>query len=242
VPASALDPRAALTARARRLFSLSGLVPLGAFLLVHLVADARLVAGDAAFARAADRLRAIPALPLIELVVVLAPLGVHGLVGLWLVAARTPLVEPSPYAPGVRAAMRATGALLAVFLALHLTELRFRAGVVHTGGGELATLVQAGLSSMHGGVPWRAVAYLVGTGCATFHFVAGVWGWFARTARGRASRAARRLAASGAAIAGVVMWAVFANVVVYAATGARLFGSAPVEIDSPPCPATDGGR
>jgi succinate dehydrogenase cytochrome b subunit len=225
-----------------RLFSLSGVLPLGVFLVAHLAINARALRGDAAFARAVALLERIPALGVAETLFVFAPLVFHAGVGLWLVITRRPLATPSPYPRVLRGAMRATGVAVVAFLAMHLPELRFHAmDGAHLDGGELATLLAQDLSSTSHGVPWRGVAYLVGAGCATFHFAAGMWGFFATTRPGQTSAAVRRSVAWAAAVVGAVMWLSFANVVVFHATGARMFGGTPTEPGgSEPCPEPSG--
>jgi len=226
-----------------RLFSLSGLLPLGAFLVVHLATNARTLRGDAAFARAVGTVQHIPALPLLEWAAVFAPLLLHATVGLWLVVTRTPLAATSPYPPALRVAVRATGVLTIAFLAMHLPELRFRTPGSRLDGGAIATLLAADLSATSRGVPLRGLAYLAGTACVTFHFAASLWGFFATTGRGRASAALRRWAGLGAAVAGTATWIVFANIVVFEATGARMFGGAPEEqAPREPCPAPKAGE
>ena len=231
---------------ARRFFSLSGVVPLGVFLVLHAVTNFRVVRGEPAFLATVRLYERIPALPLVEAVFVFAPLVFHATLGLWAVAARRPLHETSPYPGGVRVAMRATGVLLGVFLAMHLSELRFRVPGVRPSGGELLTVLASDLSATSHGVPWRGIAYLVGTGCATFHLSVGLWGFFATTNAGSRARE-RAWAAYCLAALGGVLWLTFANVVVLHATGARLFGApepwtSPAEtIEREPCPAASVG-
>jgi succinate dehydrogenase/fumarate reductase cytochrome b subunit (b558 family) len=204
---------------ARRLLSLSGVVPLGAFLLVHLVVNAYAVRGSLAFADAVGAVQRIPALGLVEALFVFAPLALHALLGLWLILANKPLTTPSPYGASLRRAMRATGVLAIAFLAMHLPELRFRTRGPSLDGGQLATLLAYDLSSTSHGVPWRGVAYLFGTGCVVFHFAAGLWGFFAASRRGRKSGAARRFAAWLAMGLGAALWFAFADIVVFHAAG-----------------------
>ncbi len=221
----------------RRLFSLTGVVPLGAFLVVHVVVNARAVRGGQAFAQSADALARIPALPVIELLFVLLPLVLHAAFGLWLVASRQPLTEPSPYPPAVAAAMRVTGLVALAFLAMHLPELRFRGLLRSPTGGELATRLAEDLSSTWHGLPWRGAAYLIGSACVMFHFGAGFWGYFARTRRGAADVRARRWAGLGVVMVGTAMWLLLVDAVVFHATGARLVGSPAVDASQlGPCP------
>lgn len=168
-PAPDLQASASGAVRVRRAFSLAGVVPLGAFLVVHLAMNLRALAGGRAFTAAVRALDGVPALPLFESVFVFAPLVFHGALGLWLVIARRPLADPSPYPVALRRAMRVTGVVVLAFLALHLPEIRFHTRGFRLGGGELATLLDANLSATSHGVPWRGIAYLVGTGgwCST---------------------------------------------------------------------------
>jgi succinate dehydrogenase / fumarate reductase, cytochrome b subunit len=218
----------------RRAFSLTGAVPLASFLVLHLAMNARALHGDAAFVSAVRGVHQVPGLALLEVLFVYAPLAVHGGIGLWLTATGRSL-GPAPYSPSMRAAMRVTGVALALFLAMHLPELRFAAPRLPLTGGQLATRLDAHLSSVSYGVPWRGLAYLVGTACAVFHLAVGAWAAFAATEGGRASIQRRRWAAWTFAALGAVMWLTFADVVVYRATGVALFGDA---VEEPPgsCP------
>ena len=179
VPGSDLEASASAASalRVRRAFSLSGVVPLGAFLVVHLLMNARALSGGWAFASLVDALDRIPGLPLIESLVVFAPLVFHGALGLWLVVTRTPLVPAAPYPRALRIAMRATGVVVLAFLALHLPSIRFHVPGTRLGGGELATLLDARLSTTAHGVPWQGLVYLAGTASVTLHFACGLWGF-----------------------------------------------------------------
>jgi succinate dehydrogenase / fumarate reductase cytochrome b subunit len=219
----------------------SGVAPLGAFLLVHVAINLTAIRGAVAFARAVHMVARLPALWLFEGLLVFLPLFFHGGVGLYLALTRTPLAERSPYPSTLRTAMRVTGVVALAFVAMHLPELRFRVRGVHLGAGELETLLTADLSSVSHGFPWRAIGYLVGTGCVTFHFAAGLW---ACLARGRVGgmEASRRWLAWGAGALGALVWGLLSDVVVFHATGSRLFGAhESIEADlgpQAPCPPT----
>jgi succinate dehydrogenase / fumarate reductase cytochrome b subunit len=235
------DPRAEPARLARKLLSLSGVAPLGVFLVVHLMINARALRGEAAFTLATSVLQRLPVLPLVEAVLVFAPLVVHAAIGLWLIVTRAPLAEPSPYSRTIGILMRVTGVMALAFLALHVPELRFRGAgpdASRRSGGELLTILTSTLSSTWHGLPWRGVAYQLGAAATTFHFAAGVWGFFARTRRGMRDDRARRWAAWAVGAIGFTMWLFFTDVVVFHATGARLIGSpAPEPASDQPCPA-----
>lgn len=226
----------------RRLFTLSGVAPLGAFLVLHAITNERAVRGEAAFLSAMAKYDRVPAFAALEVLLVYVPLLFHTAFGLWLIATRRPFVEQSPYPPSWRFAVRATGVAGALFLVLHLPELRFRTlrFVSSPSGGELLTWLTADLSSTFHGWPVRAVVYLLASACMTFHFAAGSWAAFAGTRLGAEDARARRRSAWAAALAGSTLWLIFANAVVYHATGASLFGGpAPPETEARPgaeCP------
>ncbi len=230
---AASDPTAL---RIRRAFSLSGVVPLGAFLVAHLAMNARALFGGWAFTRTVDAMDRVPGLPLIEAVFVFAPLVFHGALGLWLVLTRRALAPAAPYPRSIRVVMRATGVVVLAFLALHLPSIRFHVPGTRLGGGELATLLDAQLSTTAHGVPWQGLLYLVGTTCVTLHFACGLWGFYALTRAGRDSALRRRQAAWGALGLGIAMWVAFADVVVLRATGSPIFGGDAPPPATAPCP------
>jgi succinate dehydrogenase / fumarate reductase cytochrome b subunit len=205
-------------------FSVCGVLPLGAFLVLHLVVNVRALSGDGAFAALVDRLNRTPGMAVVEWVFVFLPLAVHGALGLVALVAREPIVVPSPYPAGVALALRVTGAVAAVFLVLHLAEVRFRRGATPLGGYEVASVLDGGLSSTLYGVPWRAAGYILAAACVSFHFAAGAWGIYARSSAAVDRPKLRTWAAWGAGLVGVVLALGFGDVVVYRATGARLFG------------------
>ena len=178
----------------------------------------------------------IPALPIVEALFIYLPLAVHAAIGGWLVATRKTFSPATPYPPGVLIGLRVTGVVVAAFLVMHLPELRFASPGTHLGPGELATRLDRDLSTVTHGVPWRGLAYLVGTACATFHLAAGLWGAFAVSERARASLRRRRRAAWAIAALGTAMWLTLANVVVFRATGAPLFGEMIEDPSGAPCP------
>jgi succinate dehydrogenase / fumarate reductase cytochrome b subunit len=223
----------------RRVFSLSGVFPLGAFLVVHILANASALRGDGAFDATVRALRGVPLRALAEVLLVFVPLALHAAIGVWLTVTRGTRAwteEPSPYPAGVRVAMRVTGAAILVFLAMHLPEIRFRVASDGHAGGEIRTLLGADLSSTWRGVPWRGVAYLAAAGCVAFHFAAGLWGFVIGSLSGgdAASRRARLVAGWSAAVLGASLWFVLTEVVVLHATGARLVGEAAPQ----PAPST----
>lgn len=213
---------------------------MGGFLLAHLAVNASGLRGAGRFAAVLAAVHRVPALGALEASVLFAPLALHGALGGWLVAKRSPLMVPRPYPESVRVAMRVAGVGVLAFLAMHLPEFRWRAGAERLGGHEVTTLLARDLSWTWHGLPWRGLAYLMGAACATFHLGAASWGLFATSRPGQSSPRSRVRAAWAIGTVSFAIWLGFADIVVMHATGAPLFGPAPVgdAVDSTgPCPA-----
>ena len=68
-----------------RLFSLAGLVPVGGYLVIHLLTNATILNGPAAFQTQVDRIHSLGSiLPLVEWVFIFIPLLFHAVIG-WLI-------------------------------------------------------------------------------------------------------------------------------------------------------------
>jgi succinate dehydrogenase/fumarate reductase cytochrome b subunit (b558 family) len=219
----------------RRVFSITGVVPLGAFLLLHAWTNARVIRSEAAFADAVRAFERTPVVVAAEVLFVFAPLAAHAGIGTWLVLAKRALVDGSPYAPGIALAMRVTGIVALFYLAMHLVEFRFASLAADMRPELLATRLAARLSSTTHGLPVRGIFYLVGVGSAVFHFATGLWGWLVSSARVATERA-KRTCAWACGTLGVILALVFANVIVYYATGTRMFGSPALPEPAAPCP------
>jgi succinate dehydrogenase / fumarate reductase cytochrome b subunit len=224
---------------ARRLFSLTGIVPLGAFLVLHVVVNARAVRGEDAFDAAVSAMHRVPGLRWLEIVFVLLPLFLHAAIGVWLVANGASVAEPSPYPRPLLLTMRGTGMVALGFLVWHLPEVKAISPGPRLEGGELLAILQMHLSSTWHGIPLSGLLYLFGAAAVTLHFVAGAWGFAARMPRAADPRTRRWLGWAAGAL-GVTLFAFFADVAVLHATGARLFGARAAPPPShEPCPIPD---
>jgi succinate dehydrogenase / fumarate reductase cytochrome b subunit len=184
----------------RRLHAISGLVPVGAFLVLHVIVNASALRGAAAYEDMVRRLRDRPLLLLIEIVLILVPILYHGLYGLYLVATR-PTGDPGDPTGRRRLArfQRATGVPVFVFLLFHMWTTRLVGVRQHDHAGvDLFHWMQALLAN-----PWARAAYSAGLLAATAHFSAGLWlaseDW--GVARTRPARVAAGVAAAGVFVA-----------------------------------------
>lgn len=106
----------------RRLFSLCGLVPVGAYMVVHLLTNASLSAGPATFQRAVYQIHSLGAvLPIVEWVFIFLPLIFHALLGIVIIRGGLPNQSTYNYGSNVRYTLqRATGMIALIFIFLHV--------------------------------------------------------------------------------------------------------------------------
>lgn len=203
----------------RRLHSLSGVLPLGVFLLEHLWTNAHALHGQAAFERAVMSIHALPLLPLIELFGIVLPLLFHAGFGLWLTKSSAPNVRAYPFGRNwAYLVQRVSGVLVLAFLCLHLWELRVQIWLFGLHPRALYATLAERLSSLTFGVPLLAFAYLLGLLATVLHFSGGLFG-FCCTWGLAVSRPAQRRVLWASWLLGALLFVVGALVIVHFATG-----------------------
>ncbi|MCO8120662.1 succinate dehydrogenase cytochrome b558 subunit [Stieleria sp. TO1_6] len=171
----------------RRLHSLTGIIPLGLYMVIHLTTNASLLNGVETFQWAVYLIHSPgQLLPLIEWGGIFAPLIFHAAVGIWI--ARSARINSSqyPFTSNKRYSwQRWTGFAALIYLFLHIMHLH---GGFHADGW-LSALNRVGLGQFRPynagstlaaamkvgfGVLWPAI-YLVGVLCCVYHFINGLW-------------------------------------------------------------------
>jgi succinate dehydrogenase / fumarate reductase cytochrome b subunit len=181
---------------------LCGVVPLGVFLIEHLVTNASALYGRRSYGMAVERIQRLPGLVWLEVLGIFAPLVFHGMYGI-AIARRAKLdVARYPYSSHwLFVLQRATGVLAFAFVLVHLWQFR----VAKARGSLDASQFYGAIDRTLAEPLWFAV-YLAGLTATVFHFANGLrtasdtWG-VATSARGRTS------VAVASAIAGVALWA-----------------------------------
>jgi succinate dehydrogenase cytochrome b subunit len=171
----------------RRLHSISGVVPVGAFLAFHLYVNSSAARGADAYNATVRRLQQLPLSIFTEVACIFLPLAFHGVSGLFLTAS-APVSEERRTRAGRWLAIlqRVTGVLLFGFILFHLWTARLVQIEDHESL-DLFHLMQSALAS-----PWIHALYLGGILAATSHFASGLWSFsetwgLARTPRARAA-------------------------------------------------------
>ena len=191
----------------KRLHSLTGMIPLGAFLIEHLVVNAFALGGPPAFRHATGTLGRIPFLTALELALIAAPLAVHSVLGI-LIATEL-RADGRPDWPDARTAFqRVTGLLVLPYLIYHVWSTRLSPDVTRHGADLFAIMAKQVRT------PGGLLFHVLGVTIVACHFGNGLRGFAVRWGLARtpgAERAAGRLGlALSAALAVVAVASLFA--------------------------------
>jgi succinate dehydrogenase/fumarate reductase cytochrome b subunit (b558 family) len=216
----------------RRLHSITGMVPLGVFLVCHLWTSAKAMRGAEIYEHAATGISSDRVVAVLELVGVAIPLAFHAGYGVVLALRSRTNVGAYPLgANWAHALQRVSGLATLAFVLWHVVQFPLQVALGRMKPedffGALAELLS---STTTGGVPLAAAAYLVGLAAVSYHLSNGISGFcftfgFSTTLR------ARRLIAAGAFVIGLASFVLGAETVVYFATGAPFLVGANVVHD-----------
>ena len=110
----------------RKLHQLTGIMPLGFFLLEHFYTNSKALSGAASFNTAVTDLQSIPYILLIEIGGIFIPLIYHAVYGLVITVEMRPNNLYYPYARNwFYTIQRVTGFILFFFIAFHVMNFRF---------------------------------------------------------------------------------------------------------------------
>ena len=155
----------------RRLHSLTGIIPIGLFLIEHFVSNAFATKGPGAYTKQVEFLSGVPFVFLLELFGIWIPIGYHALYGFYIWFRGEGNVGAYPWAGNwMYSAQRWTGAVAFFYMVWHTWHLRFTAPYILENPGIAFGKVQHEL--IH---PWALAFYAVGIVCASWHFAYGLW-------------------------------------------------------------------
>jgi succinate dehydrogenase / fumarate reductase cytochrome b subunit len=156
----------------RRLHSLSGIVPIGVFLLQHLFGNGYALRGPQAFNEHAEFLLGLPYVTLIEASLIFLPILFHGIYGLF-ISAEADLTRPGQ---GIGARyhnlaflfQRLTGIVLVVFIGYHVWNTRLQ-------GLLFGATVDYAYMARYFAPTYEKLVYIAGVLCACYHFAHGLF-------------------------------------------------------------------
>ena len=153
----------------RRLHSLLGIIPVGAFLTVHLVINHFATRGEEAYNNAVGFMESMPFLIFMEIFVIYLPLLFHAFYGIYI--AFTVKYNPNRYGTlrnWLFILQRFTGIFLVVFIVWHVFETRFQKAI---GAKEVNFNMMEEILANN----WMLGFYIAGVVSAAFHLANGIW-------------------------------------------------------------------
>lgn len=172
----------------RRLHSLTGIVPIGLFLIEHFISNSEAIRGVAAYNKQVEFLTSLPFVVALEFFGIWLPILYHGLYGVYIWWRGESNVGDYPWTGNwLYAAQRWTGIIAFIYIVQHTYYLRFT-------GTHLLTHPQAAFAKVQGEFqnPWMVVFYAIGVVAASWHFSYGLWLFAAKWGITTGERARRR--------------------------------------------------
>jgi succinate dehydrogenase cytochrome b subunit len=156
----------------RRLHSLTGIVPVGAFLFEHiLVSNSTALSGPDAYARQVTFLGSLPLVFFLELFGIWLPIAFHGLYGFYIWYRGDGNVGEYPWTGNwMYTAQRWTGGIVFIYIVWHTWTMRFTGIDLHAYPSASFGKVQEEVFQ-----PALFIFYVVGLVAASWHFAYGIW-------------------------------------------------------------------
>jgi succinate dehydrogenase / fumarate reductase cytochrome b subunit len=155
----------------RKLHSLSGIIPIGAFLVEHIISNFETVNGPLAYAKQVLFLNSLPLVRVLEWVFIFIPLAFHALYGVFIAFRGRANVNVYPWAGNwMYLSQRITGLIAFVYIIQHVWRQRFSGVSLPEHPGAAFAKVQHELAN-----PWMLAIYVIAMIATTWHFAYGIW-------------------------------------------------------------------
>jgi succinate dehydrogenase / fumarate reductase cytochrome b subunit len=155
----------------RKLHSLSGIVPIGAFLIEHIISNFEAINGPLAYAKQVLFLNSLPMVRILEWAFIFIPLAFHAGYGvfIWL-RGRSNVNVYSWVGNKMYLMQRVTGVIALAYIIQHVWRQRFSGVSLPEHPGAAFAKVQHELHN-----PWMLAIYIIAMIATCWHFSAGVW-------------------------------------------------------------------
>lgn len=152
----------------RRLHSLLGVIPLGVFLIQHLVINHFAVNSPEAFNDASDFMWNLPFKIVLETLVIYLPILFHAIYGVYIAfTSKNNVTHYSTFRNWMFLLQRITGIIAFIFIAIHVWQTRVQAALGH----HINYDMMADLFNS----PINVIGYVIGIVGVIFHFSNGLW-------------------------------------------------------------------
>src|SRR5690625_2113650 len=156
----------------RRLHSLLGVVPIGLFVVQHLVVNHFIVYGTDRFDKAANFMANLPFVLLLEIFVIYLPILFHAVLGVYIVfVTKNNVKNYGFFRNWMFYLQRITGIITLIFIVWHVWETRIQVGI---GNAELDYSLMEGILTS----PFLFWFYILGVLSTVFHLANGLWSFF----------------------------------------------------------------
>ena len=153
----------------RRLHSLTGVVPIALFVLVHLFNNSYALLGEQAYDAHLEWLRGLPFITVFEWVFIYIPILFHGLLGLAMTRQGSVRLKSAPYFGNLRYILqRASGIGVFLFVGAHVYKTRMETWL----HGEVADFQHMAEAFSE---PITFVVYMAGLLAVAYHLGNGLW-------------------------------------------------------------------
>jgi succinate dehydrogenase / fumarate reductase, cytochrome b subunit len=154
-----------------KLHSLSGIIPIGAFLVEHIISNFETVNGPLAYAKQVLFLNSLPLVRVLEWVFIFIPLVFHALYGVFIIFRGRSNTNIYPWTGNRMYLMqRITGIIAFFYIIQHVIRQRFMGVSLPEHPGAAFAKVQHELSN-----PWMLAIYIIAMIATTWHFAYGIW-------------------------------------------------------------------
>jgi len=185
----------------RRLHSLSGVFPIGFFLLEHMVSNAFILFGPEAYNRQIHFLQSLPLVVFFEVFFIGLPILYHAGYGILVTLSGKTNLSSYPYTQNILYTLqRITGVIALIYIGVHAYHTRIVNAMYGT---EISFARMQELMS----IPWMFWFYVVGLAAVCFHFANGVWGFCVSWGLTVSAQAQRRVGV-GFGLVGLLIFAV----------------------------------
>jgi len=196
----------------RKLHSLTGIIPIGAFLIEHIISNLEIVHGPVAYAKQVLFLNSLPLVRVLEWAFIFIPLLFHAGYGVFIAVRGRSNVNVYPWAGNWMYLMqRVSGIIALLYIIQHLWFQRFSGVSLPEHPGLAYWKVQYELSN-----PWMVAVYVIGMIATCFHFSYGIWLFCAKWGITPGDDARRKLGyattAFGIILCGLGLWSIAAIV------------------------------
>lgn len=153
----------------RRVHSLLGVIPIGVFLIQHLIINHFAVYGQGSFNKAAAFIHDLPFRPLLEWVIIYLPILFHAILGVYIVfVTKNNVTKYGYFRNWMYYLQRVTGIITLVYIAVHIWQTTVQINFFNA---DLSfDLMDSVLAN-----PAMFWFYIVGLISTTFHFSNGLW-------------------------------------------------------------------